>query len=214
MEISAPPRRERPKVVSSIGVKSPFPYFGGKSRAASLIWAGLGDVDNFVEPFAGSLAVLLNRPDPKGVETVNDIDRYICNFWRAVQADPDGVADHADHPVNEADLEARHYWLITKGREQLEALLTDPDAFDAKIAGWWVWGCCSWIGSGWCSGEGPWVVGENGFELRNAGQGVTSELSADSLNKMVFGERSVTTSTVSDTATAEIGGELHDRVDD
>jgi len=27
---------------------------------------------------------------------------------------------------------------------------SDPDFFDAKIAGWWVWGICQWIGSGWC----------------------------------------------------------------
>ncbi len=26
----------------------------------------------------------------------------------------------------------------------------DPDYFDAKIAGWWVWGQCLWIGGGWC----------------------------------------------------------------
>jgi site-specific DNA-adenine methylase len=38
---------------------APFPWFGGKSRAAKLIWSRLGDVPNYVEPFAGSLAVLL-----------------------------------------------------------------------------------------------------------------------------------------------------------
>ena len=26
----------------------------------------------------------------------------------------------------------------------------EPDFFDARVAGWWVWGCCLWIGSGWC----------------------------------------------------------------
>ncbi len=31
---------------------------------------------------------------------------------------------------------------------------TDPDFFDCKIAGWWVWGICQWIGSGWCSQPG------------------------------------------------------------
>jgi hypothetical protein len=30
-------------------------------------------------------------------------------------------------------------------------MLSDPDHFDARIAGWWVWGLCQWIGSGWCS---------------------------------------------------------------
>jgi hypothetical protein len=28
---------------------------------------------------------------------------------------------------------------------------TEPDYYDPKIAGWWVWGQCMWIGGGWCS---------------------------------------------------------------
>ena len=35
---------------------APFPYFGGKSAIAHEIWARFGDVPNYVEPFAGSLA--------------------------------------------------------------------------------------------------------------------------------------------------------------
>ena len=158
-------------------IKPPFVWFGGKSRAADLIWRRLGDVPNYVEPFAGSLAVLFGRPTAPQTETVNDLDRYLCNFWRSIKLAPDEVAEHADNPVNEADLEARHAWLVTTGRERLAAVLTDPDGFDAKIAGWWVWGQNCWIGSGWCSGDGPWVVRENGWEsVRNPGQGVNRQL--------------------------------------
>ena len=32
-------------------------------------------------------------------------------------------------------------------------MVADPDDFDAKIAGWWVWGQSSWIGHGWCDGK-------------------------------------------------------------
>lgn len=39
-------------------MKAPFPWFGGKRRVADVVWAALGDVDNYVEPFAGSLACL------------------------------------------------------------------------------------------------------------------------------------------------------------
>jgi len=45
---------------------APFPYFGGKRRAASLVWKALGDPSGYVEPFAGSAAVLLGRPAFKG----------------------------------------------------------------------------------------------------------------------------------------------------
>jgi len=131
-------------------LKAPFPWFGGKSRAAGLIWDALGDVQNYVEPFAGSLAVLLQRPTPPQTETVNDLDCYLANFWRSLGADPAAVARWADAPVNEADLEARHLWLVAQA-EFRERMKADPHYFDPKIAGWWVWGQCSWIGSGWCA---------------------------------------------------------------
>ena len=130
-------------------MKAPFPWFGGKCKVAPLIWERLGDVRNYVEPFAGSLAVLLERPHKPGVETVNDLDGYIANFWRAIQKDPDAVAHHCDWPVNELDLHARHQWLIGRKRDFAEKLRADPDFCDAKYAGWWVWGASSWIGDCW-----------------------------------------------------------------
>ena len=45
-------------------LKAPFPWFGGKSRVSHIVWDYFGDVANYVEPFAGSLAVLLGRPNP------------------------------------------------------------------------------------------------------------------------------------------------------
>lgn len=130
-------------------LKAPFPWFGGKSRAAHLVWERFGNVPNYVEPFAGSLAVLLGRETTPRVETVNDLDCWISNFWRALQADPEGVATAADWPVNEADLHARHLWLMNQ-IEFREKMKTDPGFFDVRIAGWWCWGICQWIGSGWC----------------------------------------------------------------
>lgn len=93
--------------------------------------------------------MLLGRPTPARTETVNDLDCYLANFFRAIKSDPAGVAYWADDPVNEADLHARHQWLVDQVlfRERMHA---DPDYFDVKIAGWWVWGICQWIGSGWC----------------------------------------------------------------
>lgn len=138
-------------------MRAPFPYFGGKRRAADLVWERFGDVKNYVEPFAGSLAVLLARPHDPGIETVNDADRLLSNFWRALAHDPEGVAHHADWPVNEADLHARHLWLVGRRETLTERLMGDPVWYDVKAAGWWVWGACAWIGSGWCSSGGPWV---------------------------------------------------------
>jgi hypothetical protein len=154
-------------------LKAPFPYFGGKSRAAAQIWARLGDPDNYVEPFFGSGAVLLARPGGHGkVETVNDADGLLSNFWRAVRADPASVAAYADWPVNEADLHARHLWLVGRRESLTDRLMADPDWCDVKAAGWWVWGACCWIGGGWCVGKGPWVNENGRFVRRGQGQGV------------------------------------------
>lgn len=150
-------------------LRAPFPWFGGKRRVAELVWARLGDVPTYNEPFAGSLAVLLGRPHEPRVETVNDLDCYLANFWRALQADPDAVAYHADGPVNEADLHARHRWLVDNRPEQL---MTDPDFYDARIAGWWVWGQCLWIGSGWCQSRE--TRGNRSFSQQINQQGVHS----------------------------------------
>ena len=159
-------------------LKAPFPAFGGKSAVGDVIWSRFGDCRNYVEPFCNSCAVLLARPMPfEGTETVNDYDGLIANFWRAVQHDPDAVAFHADWPVNENDLHARHAWLVGR-KDSLQARLEGcPDFFDAKVAGWWCWGSCCWIGSGWCSGKGPWRVKEvDGarqlVHLGDAGRGV------------------------------------------
>lgn len=150
-------------------IRAPFPWAGGKSRVAHLVWDAFGDVAGYVEPFAGSLAVLLGRPTEPGVETVNDADAYLANFWRALQADPDEVARWADWPVSEADLHARHRWLVGRA-EFRERMLTDPDHYDARVAGWWAWGLCSWIGSGWCATGGG--RSRQIPHLSGAGQGV------------------------------------------
>lgn len=136
----------------SVTLKAPFVWFGGKSRVADVVWRAFGNVPNYVEPFAGSLAVLLARPHDSKIETVNDIDCHVANVWRAISLAPAEVARWADWPVNEADLHARHEWLA--GREAFrERMHSDPEFFDAKIAGWWIWGICQWIGQGWCTPE-------------------------------------------------------------
>ena len=138
-------------------LKAPFPWFGGKSKAAEEVWSAFGSVRNYVEPFAGSAAMLLAAPDEPRIETINDLDGMAANFWRAIAHDPEAVADAADWPCNENDLFARHSWLVRQKQGLTDRLHSDPDYFDPKIAGWWCWGACNWIGAGWCSGKGPWI---------------------------------------------------------
>jgi hypothetical protein len=87
--------------------------------------------------------------------------------------DPAAVWRWADSPVNEADLHARHVWLIQQMDDGFtDRLMGDPDFHDAKIAGWWLWGICAWIGSSWCSGDGPcWPDADGKLANGNAAAG-------------------------------------------
>ena len=140
------------------GLKAPFPWFGGKRPVARLVWSRLGDVRNYIEPFCGSAAVPLLRPHAPQIETVNDLDCMVANFWRAVARVPEQVVDACNWPVNEADLHARHRWLVYSDDAAAfrERMKTDPEYCDARIAGWWVWGLCMWIGAGWCQDGVDW----------------------------------------------------------
>ncbi|QLQ16121.1 MAG: DNA adenine methylase [Micropruina sp.] len=163
---------------------APFPYFGGKRRAAHLIWQAFGDPSGYVEPFAGSAAVLLARPAFTGrrVETINDADGWLVNTWRAIQHDPASVASHALGPVSEIDYHARLAWLQERRTPELPAWLEgDPEAFDAKAAGWWLYVLSCGIGDPF--GPGPWRVIEGALtdtrklpHLGDAGKGINREL--------------------------------------
>jgi site-specific DNA-adenine methylase len=131
-------------------MNAPFPYFGGKRTVAPVVWAALGQPKHYIEPFFGSGAVLLNRPDynaQKHMETICDKDGYVANVWRSLQMDPDAVAKVCDWPVNHADLNARRKYLL-KNAGLLVRLVDDPEYFDVKMAGYWIWAASCWIGSG------------------------------------------------------------------
>lgn len=131
-------------------MNAPFPYFGGKRIIAEQVWSRLGMPTQYIEPFCGSAAMLLAAPRPASLEVVCDLNGFIANFWRAVKHQPAAVAEWADYPVSHIDLGARHGWLMDQ-RETFGVALQDPNwPGDAQVAGWWLWGQCCWIGSGWC----------------------------------------------------------------
>jgi site-specific DNA-adenine methylase len=149
--------------------KAPFPWFGGKSKAAPLVWELLGDVEHYVEPFAGSLAVLLNRPHVPNrsyhSETVNDMDGLLVNAWRAIQWHPEETAAHASWPVSENDKHARQIALV-RWREAglVDKLAGSPKWCDTEMAGWWLWGVCVQIGA--FAAGGPWTADDNGMIVK------------------------------------------------
>lgn len=109
----------------------PISYYGGKTRLASRIAAELPPHKHYVEPFAGSLAVLLAK-SPSRMETVNDLSSDLMTFWRVLRDQPEEFArvcaltphSRAERsaalarPEGISDLErARRVWVcLTQGR--------------------------------------------------------------------------------------------------
>lgn len=104
-------------------------YFGGKTRLADQIVALLPPHEHYVEPFAGSLAVLLAKPLSR-LETVNDLDGDLMLFWRVLRDRPEDlmracaltphcrVEHDRAYTASGDDVErARRVWVrITQGR--------------------------------------------------------------------------------------------------
>jgi DNA adenine methylase len=121
-------------------MKTPFPYFGSKSKIAPEIWRRFGDPAYYFEPFAGALGVLLGRPSPGKYEFVGDIDCLITNFFRAAKYAPRRkLARLTDWPISQLDLEARTKWLRQQRGRLHRLLADDPKAYDLECAAWYAW---------------------------------------------------------------------------
>lgn len=69
-------------------MRPPFTYYGGKIGMAQRIVQLMPPHRVYIEPFAGSLAVLFAKP-PVTHEIVNDLDGAIVNFWRVLREQPE-----------------------------------------------------------------------------------------------------------------------------
>lgn len=100
-------------------MKPPFSYYGGKTRLAPWIVSMLPAHRVYVEPFAGSLAVLMDKP-PARFEVVNDLDGALVCFWRVLRDKP-------------AELE-RACALTPHARSEYTTALDDPAMDDVERA--------------------------------------------------------------------------------
>jgi DNA adenine methylase len=66
----------------------PFGWYGGKFSQLDWLLPLLPECHHYCEPFGGSAAVLLNRR-PSPVETYNDIDGEVANFFRVLRDETD-----------------------------------------------------------------------------------------------------------------------------
>lgn len=78
-----------------MSILPPIPYYGAKVMMAPRIARLLPPHEHYVEAFAGSLAVLLAKPQ-SAMETVNDLDGHLVNFWKVVRDKPDELCSLID----------------------------------------------------------------------------------------------------------------------
>ncbi len=88
-----------------------FGWYGGKFSHLGWLLPLLPKTKHFCEPFAGSAAVLLNR-EPSPIETYNDIDGEVANFFRVLR------------DQKEALIEA--IGLTPFSREEFEKAISEP----------------------------------------------------------------------------------------
>lgn len=72
-------------------MKAVMKYPGSKWSLADWIISFFPDHHSYLEPFAGSLAVLLNKPR-SNIETVNDMDDNVVNLFYQIRKDPERLA--------------------------------------------------------------------------------------------------------------------------
>lgn len=84
-------RKNTPPLISGLSRKKKlilFGWYGGKFSHLDWLLPLLPSCHHYCEPFAGSAALLLNR-EPSPVETYNDLDGEVCNFFRAIRDEPE-----------------------------------------------------------------------------------------------------------------------------
>ena len=76
----------------SVGKLIPFGWYGGKFSHLDWLLPLLPDCHHYCEPFAGSGVILLNRLTSP-VETYNDLDGEVCNFFRVLRDQKDNLVE-------------------------------------------------------------------------------------------------------------------------
>ncbi len=87
-------RQSGPPAVSTLKTKKliAFGWYGGKFSHLDWLMPLLPECHHYCEPFAGSGAILLNR-EPSPIETYNDLDGEVVNFFRVLREQKEAVID-------------------------------------------------------------------------------------------------------------------------
>src|ERR1051326_8935392 len=99
--------------------KIAFGWYGGKFSHLDWLMPLLPETHHYCEPFAGSAAVLLNR-EPSPVETYNDIDGEVVNFFKVLRDQPNEIVQALARTPFAREEYYRAVTGSTRGLSQLE----------------------------------------------------------------------------------------------
>jgi DNA adenine methylase len=100
-------------------IRPPIGYFGSKTRVAPRLVDLMPAHRGYVEPYCGSLAVLLAKPRPSSFEVVNDLDEHLMTFWRVLREQEEQLERAcALTPHSRSEYDAA--WPIPDGLDDLE----------------------------------------------------------------------------------------------
>ena len=114
--------------------------------------------------------MLLAAPEPTSLEVIGDTNGFIANFGELSRTNLARLRDGPTTPCLTSILVGGTNGLW----RSVSDLAPNPRSNwpgDAKVAGWWLWGQVSWIGSGWCDWEKS-VPKTAGGDVSDAGQGI------------------------------------------
>lgn len=80
------------RYIPCMGKVIAFGWYGGKFSHLDWLLPLLPKTTHYCEPFGGSAAVLLNR-EPSPVETYNDLDGDVVNFFRVLRDDHEALIE-------------------------------------------------------------------------------------------------------------------------
>ena len=77
---------------STARLRSPLKWHGGKSYLAASVVAMFPSHETYVEPFAGGLSVLLNKP-PTRTEVAGDLNAALVRFYTCLRYQPEELTN-------------------------------------------------------------------------------------------------------------------------
>lgn len=124
-------------------MKTVLKYPGAKNRIADWICSYIPEHDVYLEPYAGSLAVLFNK-QPCHIETVNDIHDEVVNYFRVLRDNPVELLNLIElTPYSRSEYE--------KAYEQADTDLERARRFCVRC--WMGFGCANLYRNGFKSGQ-------------------------------------------------------------